>query len=172
LIGIFVNLFRHLPADSPPRLRLLVKFVEKDYAKISTLLQIRDGFITKLARIDVELASEPVDPDETPEQRRQRWYLKKVEGGGFVLQLCAILMAWLAVEDKGMKEFIDEKVGLEEIRETIKEQLSSVEEPEGEEDGEDAAAERDNAREEKEIMEVLIDLLGGDTGEKTENGEH
>lgn len=81
-------------------------------------------------------------------------------------------MAWLAVEDKGMREFIDEKVGLGEVRETIKEQLSSVEEPEGEEDGEDAAAERDNAREEKEIMEVLIDVLGGDTGKENENGEH
>lgn len=165
-------MFRHLPADSPPRLRLLVKFVEKDYAKISTLLSIRDEFITKLARIDVELSSEPVDPDETPEQRRQRWYLRKVEGGGFVLQLCAILMAWLAVEDKGMKEFLHEKVGLEEIRETIKEQLNSVEEPEGEEDGEDAMVERDNAKEEKEIMEVLIDLLGSDTEKENEKEEH
>ena len=35
---------------------------------------------------------------------------------------------------------------------------------EGEEDGdEDSVVERDNAREEKEIMETLIDLLGDDT---------
>jgi hypothetical protein len=73
-------------------------------------------------------------------------------------------MAWLAVEDKGMKEFIRGKVGLEEVRDTIKGQLGSVEEPEGEEDGdEDSVVERDNAREEKEIMETLIDLLGDDT---------
>jgi hypothetical protein len=31
-----------------------------------------------------------------------------------------MLMAWLAVEDNGMKKFIDEKVGLDDIRETIK----------------------------------------------------
>jgi hypothetical protein len=113
----------------------------------------------------VELSSEQPDPDETSEQRQQRWYLTKVEGGGFVLQLCALLMAWLAVEDKGMKEFIREKVGLEEVRDTIKGQLGSVEEPvEGEDDGdEDSVVERDNAREEKEIMETLIDLLGDDT---------
>jgi hypothetical protein len=98
----------------------LVKFVEKDYEKIVTLLSIREEFISKLARIDVELASEPVDPEETPEARRQRWYLRKVEGGGFVIQLCAILMAWLSVEDSGMRKFIDEKVGLDEIQETIK----------------------------------------------------
>lgn len=113
-------MFRHLPALSPLRLRLLVKFAEKDYEKISTLLAIRDEFIAKLARIDIELASEAVDPDEPDEERRQRWYLRKVEGGGFVVQLCAILMAWLAVEDDGMKKFINEKVGLDDIRETIK----------------------------------------------------
>lgn len=115
-----MSLFRQLPADSPPRLRLLVKFVEKDYEKIITLLSIREEFITKLARIDVELASEPVDPEETPEARNQRWYLRKVEGGGFVIQLCAILMGWLSVEDAGMRKFIDGKAGLDEIRETIK----------------------------------------------------
>jgi hypothetical protein len=97
-----------------------VKFVEKDYEKIVTLLGIRDEFIARLARIDVDLLSEGVDPEETEEQRRQRWYLKKVEGGGFVVQLCATLMAWLAVEDVGMRKFIDEKVGLDEIRDTIK----------------------------------------------------
>ena len=70
--------------------------------------------------MDVELASETADPEETPEERLQRWYLRKVEGGGFVIQLCAILMAWLAVEDDGMRKFIDEKVGLDDIRETIR----------------------------------------------------
>lgn len=120
LIGIFVSLFRHLPAESSGRLRLLVKFVENNYEKISALLGIREEFISKLARIDVELMSEAIDPGETEDVRRQRWYLKKVEGGGFVVQLCSILLAWLAVEDSGMKKFIEEKVGLDEIRETIK----------------------------------------------------
>jgi hypothetical protein len=96
-----------------------VKFVEKDYEKINTLLAIRDEFISKLARIDVDLTSEVLDPEESDEARRQRWYLRKVEGGGFAIQLCAMLMAWLAVEDAGMRKFIDEKVGLDEIRETI-----------------------------------------------------
>ena len=112
-------MFRHLPADSPERLRLLVKFVEKDYEKIPTLLSIRDEFIAKLARIDVELTTENIDTEEMEENRRQRWYLRKVGGGGFVVQLCAILMGWLAAEDKGMRKFIDEKVGLDDILETI-----------------------------------------------------
>jgi hypothetical protein len=80
-------------------------------------------------------------------------------------------MAWLAVEDKGMREFIDGKVGLEEVRETIRGQLGSVEEPGEEDEDEDGVVERDNAREEKEIMEVLIDLLGKDSGEKSANEE-
>jgi len=37
-----------------------------------------------------------------------------------VVQLCALLMAWLVVEDDGMRKFIEEKVGIDEIRETIK----------------------------------------------------
>jgi hypothetical protein len=119
-------LFRHLGVDTASRIRLLVKFAENDYQKISTLLNIRDEFIAKLARIDVELSSEAVDPSETPEERRQRWYLRKVEGGGFVIQLCALLLAWLAVEDNGMRKFIEEKIGIDEIRETIEGIILSV----------------------------------------------
>ena len=73
-----------------------------------------------MAKLDIELSSESPNPDETEAERTQRWYLRKVEGGGFVVQLTAILMAWLAVEDKGIKTFLEEKVGLDEIRETIK----------------------------------------------------
>ena len=154
-----------------------MKFVEKDYEKITTLLTIRDEFIQKLARIDVELSSEAPDPDESPEERRQRWYLRKVEGGGFAVQLCAILMAWLAVEDAGLKKFIDEKVGLDEIRETIKgivghspdlmlEQLDNSEDI----DEVDEEMERANAKEEKEIMEVLIEILGEGNEQGPANG--
>jgi len=120
LIGIFVSLFRHLPPDSAERLRFLIKFAEKEYEKIAVLLKIREVFISKLARVDVELAEEERDPEEGDEERRQRWYLRKVEDGGFVVQLCALLLGWLAVEDKGMREFILQKVELDEIRETIK----------------------------------------------------
>jgi hypothetical protein len=174
-------LFRHLPADSSPRLRVLIKFAENDYEKITALLSIRDEFIAKVARIDVELSSEAVDPEESVEERQQRWYLRKVEGGGFVVQLCAILLAWLAVEDDGMRKFIDEKVGLEDIRETIKgnfllydwdvlivEQLKNVEDVH--EDDENIQVDVANAREEKEIMEVLIDVLGDGTGQVPQNG--
>jgi len=128
----------------------------------------------------VELLSETRDPEETDEMRQQRWYLRKVEGGGFVLQLCAMLMAWLAAEDKGMKKFIDEKVGLDEIRETVigiralgrlklmTEQLKNMEEPD--EDDENVELERQNAKEEREIMEVLIDVLQDVDKEPPTNG--
>jgi hypothetical protein len=82
-----------------------------------------------------------------------------------VIQLCAVLMAWLAVEDKGMRGFIEEKVGLDDIRETIREQLKNVEEGEDLDD-----VERENAGVEKEIMEVLIDVLGGGKADGEENG--
>ena len=126
------------------------------------------------------LLSETRDPEETDEMRQQRWYLRKVEGGGFVLQLCAMLMAWLAAEDKGMKKFIDEKVGLDEIRETVigiralgrlmlmTEQLKNMEEPD--EDDENVELERQNAKEEREIMEVLIDVLQDVDKEAPTNG--
>jgi hypothetical protein len=65
------------------------------------------------------LTSEPPVADESDEERHQRWYLRKVAGGGFVIQLCALLLAWLAVEDVGMRAFIRENGELDEIRETI-----------------------------------------------------
>jgi beta-catenin-like protein 1 len=120
LVGIFVSLFRHLPADSAERLRLLVKFAERDYEKIARLLAVREEFIGRLARVDVELAAEEADEEESAEERRQRWYLRKVSEGGFVVQLCALLLGWLVVEDKGMGEYIRERVELDEIRDTIK----------------------------------------------------
>lgn len=176
LLGIFVSLFRHLTADSPERLRVLVKFAEKNYEKIATLLSIREEFISRLARLDVDLASEELDPEESAEARQQRWYLRKVEGGGFAVQLCAMLMAWLAVEDTGMRKYIDEKVGLDDIVETIQgssialraliaDQLNNVDEV----DDENVAIERANAKEEKEIMEVLIDVLSDRKGKKGED---
>jgi hypothetical protein len=127
------------------------------------------------------LASEAVDAEETPEERRQRWYLRKVEGGGFVIQLCAVLMAWLSVEDAGMRKFVDEKVGLDDILETVKgtqvilsmlttEQLKNVEEVD--DDDENAEVEKVNAKEEKEILEVLIDILGDGRKETPANGAH
>jgi len=179
LIGTFVSLFRHLLPDSAERLRFLVKFAEKEYEKIGVLLKIREEFISRLARVDVELADEERDPEEGDEERRQRWYLRKVEGGGFVVQLCALLLAWLAVEDKGMREFIMERVELDEIRDTIKGTrprrvfalsfwlyfgfggltfLEQLENSEDAEEGDDDDA-KDNAQEEKEIMQVLIDIL-------------
>jgi hypothetical protein len=82
-----------------------------------------------------------------------------------VIQLCAVLMAWLVVEDKGMRGFIEEKVGLDEIQETIREQLRNVEEGDDLDD-----VERENAGVEKEIMEVLIDVLAGEKEEAEENG--
>ena len=88
-----------------------------------------------------------------------------------MVQLCALLMGWLAIEDGGMRKFIDEKVGLDEIRETIQgipqlsmnltvEQLNNVEDVEENIGDENIEEERANAKEEKEIMEVLIDILG------------
>ncbi|KAL9576384.1 MAG: hypothetical protein Q9212_007143, partial [Teloschistes hypoglaucus] len=41
LLGILSSLLRSLPADSPPRIRLLAKFVEKDYEKIARTVHIR-----------------------------------------------------------------------------------------------------------------------------------
>jgi beta-catenin-like protein 1 len=51
LLGLLYSMLRSLPADSDARVRLLAKFVEKDYEKITSILayksQIEDAWASR-----------------------------------------------------------------------------------------------------------------------------
>ncbi|GAA5967955.1 hypothetical protein JCM8115_006583 [Rhodotorula mucilaginosa] len=98
ILAIVSSLFTSLPSDSPPRMRLLAKFVESDYEKVDRLLEIREDLEARIAKgIDPALARE-MDEDEL--------YLEKLENGLFALQLADYVAAWVCMEDDGARDHV------------------------------------------------------------------
>ena len=58
VLGIISSLFTNLTSDSPPRVRLLTKFVEAEYEKVDRLLEIREHSEGRLAVAEREIAQE------------------------------------------------------------------------------------------------------------------
>jgi len=58
VLGILSSLLSNLPSDTPPRVRLLTKFVEQEYEKVDKLIEIREGAEGRLKAIDREIAQE------------------------------------------------------------------------------------------------------------------
>lgn len=88
LLGMFASLLRLLPGDSPGRIRTLAKFVEKDYEKITKLIQLRRGFSSKLSAVDEAIAQERgnMDGDEQ-EAMAHEWLSRRLDVGLFSLQV-------------------------------------------------------------------------------------
>ncbi|CAK7208791.1 hypothetical protein SBRCBS47491_000217 [Sporothrix bragantina] len=116
LLAIFYTMLRLLPADSPERIRLLAKFVEKDYEKVDQLMALRSEYAMRIAAVDRALAvpgREPtytVEPDMTEEERQdladtERLSLR-LDAGLYTLQTLDIILAWLIVEDGGAQKKI------------------------------------------------------------------
>ena len=58
MLGILVSLFTNLASDTPPRIRLIAKFVENEYEKVERLLEMREAAEARLRPVDRELATE------------------------------------------------------------------------------------------------------------------
>ncbi|MCJ1240827.1 hypothetical protein MMC14_008831 [Varicellaria rhodocarpa] len=132
LLGIFASMFRLLPGDSASRIRLLGKFVEKDYEKIQKLVTLRRAHASRVAAIDNEIKSE--QNELSPAEREDHmggWLSRRLDAGLFSLQTIDVILAWLIAEDDGVKSKAqdllaerDESFG--DIRGTIQEQLDSL----------------------------------------------
>ncbi|CAK7216131.1 hypothetical protein SCUCBS95973_002700 [Sporothrix curviconia] len=116
LLAIFYTMLRLLPADSPERIRLLAKFVEKNYEKVDQLMALRSEYAQRIAAVDRALAvpgREPtyaIEPDMTEEERQdladtERLSLR-LDAGLYTLQTLDIILAWLIVEDGGAQNKI------------------------------------------------------------------
>lgn len=57
ILGIIASLFANLPSDSPPRLRLVAKFVEADYEKVDRLLELRELAQSKMRPMERQIAA-------------------------------------------------------------------------------------------------------------------
>lgn len=81
-------MLRSLPSTSAARIRLLAKFVEKDYEKIERVLKFRREFASKVSIVDGEIGQEraaaaPLEQEE----RADEWFSRRLDAGLFSLQV-------------------------------------------------------------------------------------
>ncbi len=110
VLGILSSLFSNLASDSPPRIRLLSKFVENDYEKVDRLLELREFHSARLAATDVEIEAEKkelIAEDEMDlAENEDVWYLRRLDGGLFTLQAVDYILGWILMEDDGVCEAV------------------------------------------------------------------
>lgn len=133
LLGIFASMLRLLPQDEAPRIRFLAKFVEKDYAKIERLVEIRRDYRVRLERVekDIERQKE-VMSEEDREEVEEEWLSRRLDAGLFGIQLVDLILAWLCAEDGGAAKRIRERVdkegwGVEGVKATLKGEIRNAE---------------------------------------------
>ncbi|POS75327.1 hypothetical protein DHEL01_v206279 [Diaporthe helianthi] len=109
LVSIFSWMLRLLPANSAERIRLLVKFVEKDFEKTERLVQLRRDMSARLRRVDEEMNREnrrAGDMALTDEEMEEERFFRRLEEGLFLLQSIDLVLAWLIAEDDGARDKI------------------------------------------------------------------
>ena len=88
LLGIFSALLRLLPAGSAGRIRVLAKFVEKDYEKIARLVKFRRDYAHKVRIVDEEIEQERRNVDaEEAQDRADEWFSRRLDAGLYCLQV-------------------------------------------------------------------------------------
>lgn len=117
VLGILSSLLSRLAPESPERTRLLAKFVENDYEKVDKLLEIRDNARNLLKKADQEIEAEKSrkrgdgegndgeDEDEDGGLDEDGIYLRRLDGGLFTLQVVDYILAWIIMEDDGVRFF-------------------------------------------------------------------
>lgn len=116
LLGILASMLRSLPANEAPRIRLLAKFVEKDYQACDRLIKLRREYVSKGAVIDDEVKKERAKLDaEESEERADEWLSRRLDAGLYVLQTVDVILAWLVAEDDGARRKIQVLADREDV---------------------------------------------------------
>ncbi|KAJ6536620.1 Catenin-beta-like protein [Mycena sp. CBHHK59/15] len=127
ILGILSSLFSNIPSDSPVRIRLLAKFVEGNYEKVDKLLEIRDNAKNRLRLIDSDIETEKKELLSVEEigSEEDTGYLRRLDGGLFTLQTVDYILAWIAMEDDGIRahllQMLDRKsLSMQDIIQTLR----------------------------------------------------
>lgn len=125
LLGILSSMLRSLPANEAPRIRLLAKFVEKDYQAVKRLIQTRREIAPRIIAVEKNISAER-DSISLEEQsdRVDEWLSRRLDAGLYVLQTIDVILAWLVAEDEGSRIKIQEILadrdeGLADIKTTL-----------------------------------------------------
>lgn len=109
MLGLLASLLHNLASDSAPRIRVLAKFVEQDYAKIDRLLELRETTLMRVRKEERGIAHEErlfAARGMDAEAIQELAYLRRLESGLYTLQLTDYLLAWLMMEDDGAQAHI------------------------------------------------------------------
>ncbi|KAL7960149.1 Catenin-beta-like protein [Trichoderma compactum] len=152
LLSVFSSMLRFLPADSPERIRLLAKLVEKEYEKTAKLVKLHRDYTTRIKAAEEEHRQESARSRDAEEDREIQLLSKKMDAGLINLQLVDVILAWLIAEDGGANQKIkrllaDTDDTFKSIQKTLKEQLDELDTTE--EDSKDMG----------EMLTTLIDFL-------------
>lgn len=132
LLGMLSSMLRSLSANEAPRIRLLAKFVEKNYQVPERLVQIRRDYASKVAAVNIEIKAERASSStEELEDRADEWLSRQLDAGLFVLQTIDVILAWLIAEDDGARTRIrsllaDRDERLSDIKATLQGLCSSL----------------------------------------------
>ncbi|RYO19128.1 hypothetical protein AA0111_g10547 [Alternaria arborescens] len=132
ILGIFASLLRSLPGNSDTRFRLLAKFLEKDYEKITKLVSLRRDYVTRLSAFDQRLAEKrkALSKDELESFELEN-IPERLSEGLYCLERIDAVLAWLVAEDAGAKVAIEKALGerdegLGDVKRTLQAQLDGV----------------------------------------------
>ncbi|KTW30168.1 hypothetical protein T552_00645 [Pneumocystis carinii B80] len=159
LLGIFLSLLRLLPIDSTPRIRTLAKFVEKDYEKVLRLMELRKLYKSRVDSANQKMMEElkGLSQDERIE-KESGIYFDLIDVGLYSLQVIDLILAWLCIEDVGIKKKVQELLEIEgqdisSIKAVLQEYLNNMQIEDSESD------KSNNVMEEIEMVKTLLTLL-------------
>ena len=82
-------MLRSLPGDSAARIRLLGKFVEKNYEKIDRLMQLRGDYSSRVSIVNQNIRSERATLSTGDQvDLTDEWLSRRLDAGLFSLQVC------------------------------------------------------------------------------------
>lgn len=163
LVSIFSWMLRLLPAGSAERIRLLAKFVEKDYEKAERLIKLRRDLAARLRLVDEQIDKErqrqrqqgaaAADDEAEAEALEEERFLRRLEAGLFTRQTIDVVLAWLVAEDDGARRKIqailaDRDETFEMVKTSLQERLEAIDDRESQE-GKDSA----------EMLTTLMEFL-------------
>ena len=126
-------MLRSLPSNSAERIRLLAKFVEKDYEKLDRTMKIRREYAAKVAAVDRDIQREKSRlSSQEHDERGDEWLSRRMDAGLYTLRTADVVLAWLVAEDEGAKKRIqgllaDRDESLDVVRATLQGMSSSTE---------------------------------------------
>ncbi|GAA6061447.1 hypothetical protein JCM10212_002028 [Sporobolomyces blumeae] len=182
IVSILASLLTSLPSDSPPRLRVLTKFIEDGYSKLDRLLEVRNEVDERIERaieryrkvrdeLDDEVeAVQGESEQERNERRAEEEYFERLENGGMSLQFVDYVAAWICMEDDGAREHYEmilsrESKSLRNLIDTLAEYRDNIAidptdlEPRGAKTEGEEQEEQESAMTEGELQRAILDQL-------------